>query len=418
MAHRIVFAVWGSLGDLHPYLAVARGLQERGHQCVIATHNFVRSRVEGSGLEFAPMGPHYDFDPELIRKSYHPRRGGEFLLRQLLFPYTRQAFDETMHAIDGADLLVTHPIAYGAQIAAQKTGIRWASTVLAPMTFFSAHEPTLRRHFPALAQLKTLGPLLDRAFIRCARWMTGGWLGPTTQLRDEVGLPRGSNPLFEGQFSPALTLALFSPLFGRPLPDWPPNTIITGFPFYREPVALPPELSAFLDTGPPPVVFTLGSSAWITAGTFFEESLQAVRQLGCRAVLVVGEFASNTLPQPLPPGVAVFPYAPYSELFPRVAVIVHQGGIGTTAEALRSGRPMLVVPFSFDQPDNAARTVNLGAARSVPVRSYNARTATRELEPLLHDPSYAASAAEVGERIRAEDGVGAASDALERLLKK
>jgi rhamnosyltransferase subunit B len=416
MANRIVFAVWGSLGDLHPYLAIARQLQTRGHQCLIATHYLVRPRVESAGLEFAPMGPHLDPDPEVMKKAMHLRRGPRYLLRDLVFPYTRRAYNEAMQAIADADLLITHPITYGAQLAAEKSEIRWVSTALAPMGFMSAYEPSLRRQSPALARLKTLGPMLDRTLLRYGRWATASWALPVEQLRAELGLLERASPIFEGQFSPHLTLALFSPLFGQPQPDWPPNTVITGFPFYREAAALDADLRNFLDDGESPVVFTLGSSASAAPAAFFEKSLQAIRRLGCRAVLIVGEFAPNALPQPLPSNVAVFPYAPYSELFPRAAVNVHQGGVGTTAEALRAGRPMLIVPFAFDQPDNAARAVELGVARSLPIGSYTAKRAARELEGLLCDASYAKSAASVGERIRAEDGVSVACRELETLL--
>lgn len=361
------------------------------------------------------MGPHLDADPE-VKKAMHLRHGPRYLLRDLVFPYTHRAFGETTQAITAADLLITHPIAYGAQLAAEKSGIRWASTALAPMGFMSSYEPSLRRQSPALARLKALGPMLDRVLLRYGRWATASWARPAQQLRAELGLPDRASPIFEGQFSPHLTLALFSRLFGQPQLDWPPNTVITGFPFYREPAALDADLRRFLDDGEPPIVFTLGSSASAAPAAFFEESLRTICRLSCRAVLIVGEFAPNALPQPLPPDVGVFPYAPYSELFPRAAVNVHQGGIGTTAEALRAGRPMLVVPFAFDQPDNAARAVELGVARSLPIGSYTAKRAARELEDLLRDASCAKNAAAVGDRIRAEDGVSAACRELEALL--
>jgi len=114
--------------------------------------------------------------------------------------------------------------------------------------------------------------------------------------------------------------------------------------------------------------------------------------------------------------VAVFEYAPYAALFPRAAAVVHQGGIGTTAEAMRAGRPMLVMPYAHDQPDNAARVCRLGVARVIPRHRFTAARATAELQTLLADPAYARRAAEVGERVRKEDGVGAACDALEALL--
>ncbi len=417
MAKRIVFAAWGSLGDLHPYLAIARELQSRGHRCVVATHNLHRPRVEAAGLEFVPMGPHFEASQELMKKAMRLRQGPRFLIRDLVFPYTRQAFDETMTAIEGADLLVTHPITYGAQLAAEKSGILWASTVLAPMSFMSAYEPSVRSQSPMLVRLTTFGPLLDKLLLRLGRSMTAGWIAPIREARAETGLPPGANPLFEGQYSPYRTLALFSPLFGQAQPDWPAHTVITGFPFYGQPTTLDAELRNFLDDGDPPVVFTLGSSASVVPGSFFRESLRAVNRLGCRAIFVVGEFAPDELRDVRSPKVAVLPYAPYAGLFPRAAVNVHQGGIGTMAEALRSGRPMLVVPFAFDQPDNAARAVKLGVARSLRIGRYTATRAARELGPLLHDVSYARNAESLGEHIRAEDGVAVACRELEALMQ-
>ena len=418
MAKRIVFAVWGSLGDLHPYLAIAGELQRRGHNCVIATSNFHRPKLEGLQLDYVPLGPHFDADPDLMKRSMHLRKGPRFLLRDLLIPYTRRAFDDTMAAISGADLLVTHPITYGAHLAAQKSGIRWASTVLAPSGMFSAHDGSARSQSATLAKLERVGPWLDRALMKYARWMTEKWSAPITQARRELGLAGTGHAIFEGQFSPQLNLALFSPEFGQPQPDWPPHTVITGFPFYDEPDGVDPGLRDFLQEGEPPVVFTLGSAASMVPRKFFDASLQAVGRLQRRAVLIVGLFAPQNFTNGLPRGVAAFAYAPYGTLFSRAAVTVHHGGIGTTAQALRSGRPMLVVPFAFDQPDNAARAKRLGAARTLFIHQYTAAAATRELDALLQQAQYRERAASVGERIRAQDGVGKACEELEKLLAK
>src|SRR5262249_59352925 len=124
--------------------------------------------------------------------------------------------------------------------------------------------------------------------------------------------------------------------------DWPPVTVLTGLRFYGRAGdgGMPPELLSCLDGGPPPLVFTLGSSAVGDAGPFSEHSVTAARRLGHRAVLLVGNDPRNRQAS-LPDGMVAFDYAPYSELFPRAAAIVHQGGIGTTAQAMRSGRPML-----------------------------------------------------------------------------
>jgi UDP:flavonoid glycosyltransferase YjiC (YdhE family) len=112
----------------------------------------------------------------------------------------------------------------------------------------------------------------------------------------------------------------------------------------------------------------------------------------------------------------VTPYLAYSRIFPRATVIVHQGGIGTVGQALAAGRPMLVVPFSHDQPDNAARLVRLGVARTLGRHRYRAASAAAELKRLLEDRVYAERAAQAGEHIRRETGLATACDAIERLL--
>ena len=125
---------------------------------------------------------------------------------------------------------------------------------------------------------------------------------------------------------------------------------------------------------------------------------------------------TNPPPPDLSPSILVWDYLPYARIFPRAAAIVHQGGIGTTAQALRAGRPTLVVPFAHDQFDNAARVTRLGCGRTLPRRRYFSDTVSRELSALLDDPRAAQVAAALGERVRSEQGVTAACDALERAL--
>jgi UDP:flavonoid glycosyltransferase YjiC (YdhE family) len=228
-------------------------------------------------------------------------------------------------------------------------------------------------------------------------------------------LPKGDHPIFSGQHSPFLVLALFSKVLAKPQPDWPPNTVVTGFPFFDKKTdeGLPGEIRKFVDSGPPPVVFTLGSSAVWTAGDFFVESVNAIEQLGMRAILLVGD-KSKLSPGELPPNVAAFDYAPYSELLPHTALTVHQGGIGTTAQALRSGRPMLVVPFSHDQPDNARRVKELGVAVVVPRAKYRADRIVKELRELLANPAYQTNAEAVADVIRTETPEVTACDEIEK----
>jgi UDP:flavonoid glycosyltransferase YjiC (YdhE family) len=178
---------------------------------------------------------------------------------------------------------------------------------------------------------------------------------------------------------------------------------------------LPPELAAFLDAGPAPLVFTLGSAAVMHAGDFYEQSAQAAESLGQRAVLLIGSDDRNLPKRKLPETICVARYAPYSQIFPRASVIIHQAGIGTTAQALRAGRPMLVMPYSHDQPDNARRVRKLGVAEVLGRTKYNAKPAAQLISKLLSDSAYVSRASAAAAKIIAENGAVAACDALEQM---
>ena len=107
-------------------------------------------------------------------------------------------------------------------------------------------------------------------------------------------------------------------------------------------------------------------------------------------------------------------YAPHSALFPHASLIVHHGGIGTSAEALRAGKPMLVVPHGFDQPDNAARLQRLGVAEVLPAGRYRHDRAASLLARLDEDRGYRTNAEPVARVLREEDGAETAAGVIEK----
>lgn len=425
---RIVLNTFGSLGDLHPYLAIAIELRKRGHQPLIATSAVYRDKVHAEHIDFTPVRPDVGqlaIDTHSLEKVWHPRRGPEYLLRQYLIPRVEESYQDLRDACNGADLLLTHPAAYAGQIAAEAARVPWLSVVLQPLLFFSAYDPPVLPPAPWLRHFYRLRPALLRALLRLIDLRTRRWAEPIQRLRTRAGLPRShANPMTAGQFSPLGTLALFSPHFAQAQPDWPPHARITGFIFYdrQGPVpGAPPEvpdghLAAFLENGPAPVLFTLGSSAVMQPGTFFHEAIAAVRRLGLRAVMLTGSVDQIKLAVPASDSIYITGYLPYSQIMPKSLAIVHQGGIGTTAQALRAGRPMLVVPWSHDQPDNAYRLQRLGVTRILSRRGYNASRLARELELLLHNETYAGRARALAAQIATEDGLASACDAIEEFL--
>lgn len=415
---RVALCTFGSLGDLHPILALGRELTQRGMSTVVATSPAYRAKVEAAGIEFHPVGPDIRIDdPAILRRAMHPRDGTRYIFCELVMPYLRDSYQETAAVARNADLIVTHPVTLGAYLYARRSGMRWASLALAPVSMISFHDMCVFPGFPAREWFARRGPRTQRVLLRLLEVMFEPYWKPYRALERELGLPPSRNPILFGH-SPQLALALFSPILASPKPDWPPNTYATGFPFFDQEEKITPDLQKFLDSGEPPIVFTLGSAAIGAAGDFFRQSVEASRILGRRAILLVGNDPANHPTNELPVGVIAVPYVPHAAVFPRACVNVHQGGIGTTAEAMRAGRPMLVVPYSHDQPDHAYRLKKLGLARSVRREEYNAGRAAREISELLRDPVYSDRAAEVGACVRAEQGVKTACGLLEDLVRK
>jgi rhamnosyltransferase subunit B len=421
---RIILSNIGTLGDSNPLIAIALELKRRGHVPVMALPPVYESRIRPLGLEFHPIRPDIDpTDTAVAEKVYDIKTGTEYGLRNFLFPVLRQTYSDLLDAAtrpERAGLLLLGELNYAGPLVAEVTGIPWASYVLAPLSFFSAFDPPVLPPYPWLALAGEAIPGFGRIIQQVARFVSRKWPEPIYELRRELGLPKGANPLFDAKFSPALPLALFSQVLGAEQKDWPEHTLITGFCYYDADFGnqeLPPHLEKFLNEGPPPVVFTLGSAAVLSAGDFFEFSARVAIRLGIRAVLLIGTDPRNQLKTPLPESICVAEYAPYSKLFSRAAMVVHQGGVGTTAQCLRAGKPMLIMPYSHDQPDNARRMLRLKVARVMQRGSYTPQRVARKLKAMLADSRLAQRAESVARMLNNEDGVRTACDALEELYR-
>ena len=420
MAKRIILTTFGSFGDIHPYMAIAMELQRRCHRPVIATSELYRDKMQTAGFDFVPVRPNVpppqEQDVVMMDKVMEPRTGAKYLLDEMLFPYLREGYDDLLQAVEGADLLFTHPISFAGPLVAQKTGISWVSGVLAPCSFFSAYDPPMPPFWQWMRHIQIFGPRVLTAFFTQVMKMYSN--EPYDRFRKELGLPDRGSPVFAGQHSPTLVLALFSRLFAQPQPDWPPQARVTGFAFYdgRNELEMPSELSRFLDEGPPPIIFTLGSSAVWVAHDFYRESIAAAKLLRRRAVLLLGD-DRNRPTEALPTEIIAANYAPYEALLPRGCVMIHHGGVGTTSQGLRAGIPTLIVPFAFDQADNAAHAARLGGSRTLRRDKYRADRVAKELDILLSRPDYESKASAVGQQLRQENGAASACDLIEEVLE-
>ncbi len=417
---KIVLAPYGSLGDLHPFLALAIELRKRGHDIKIATLEPFREKIAMLEFEFVPMRPEFSpEDKETAKIVMDARTGTERLLKEYLLPNTFEMYEDLMAATEDADLLIPGEIVFAAHSVAEKRNLKWISTTLAPLSLFSSYDGNIYPNAQWLKHFNFLGVRFHQTVFWAMSRVIQNWLEPYRQFRRKIGLDENHDPIVKDKHSDLLNLAMFSKVLGKPQPDWHSPTLQTGFCFYdgqTDMGKMPADLEQFLSGGEPPIVFTLGSAAVMDARDFYEQSIEAAKILNKRAVMLYGIF--NEPPKGLDEQRVAFDYAPYSRVFPRAACVVHQGGVGTTAQVLRAGVPHLIMPYSHDQPDNAARCERLGVAKTISRDDYNAENAANELGKLLENKSYQAKADEAKRIIEAEDGTQTACDAIEMVLEK
>jgi UDP:flavonoid glycosyltransferase YjiC (YdhE family) len=409
---RILLVPFGSHGDVHPFVGLGQALRARGHQVTFLINEYFGSLVRGLGFEMVPLGEADLFaqtmrDPDI----WHPRRAFSVVAREVVkgarmtYPRIKELY------VPGATVAVGATLAFAVGLAHEALGVPVATVHLQPAIFHSSHDTPV---YPGLGAVRSAPRWFKRAFFDV---IYGRFVEPLiapglNDFRAELGLPPVRDVMRHWIYGPQLVLGFFPAWFGPPQPDWPAGVRLVGFPLYDEGDAtpMPAALDGFLGAGAPPIVFTPGS-ANLHARPFFEAAASACARLGRRGVLLT-RFPEQ-VPAALPEDVRHFAYAPFSQLLPRAAALVHHGGIGTAAQGMAAAVPQLVMPLSHDQDDNAARMCRLGIARTLPPARFRAPAVARALRRLLDSAETAASCRLVADRIR--DDAGALERACEAI---
>jgi rhamnosyltransferase subunit B len=414
---KILIATFGSLGDLHPFVALAHALAQHGFAPVIATSAAYADYILGEGLDFAPIRPDADdlisrLGMDLGEMARKMAEDDKFLFDTLIFPHLRESYDDLLAASAGAVAIVSHSLAFSARLVAEARGLPLATVLLSPMMLYSAYDPPLGSRAPL--RRAPVGRV-EIAYNRFLLWSLSHaialWAEPLRRLRRELGLKaRYGLDLLLGVKSSDAVIGLFSPVLAPPQPDHGSRTLIAGHTFhdrYLGGAGLSPALAAFLDEGPVPIVFTLGSFVARARRDFYRDCVSVARRLGRRAVILAHEDDVPELAREQETDACVASYAPHSAVFPHAWVVVHHGGVGTTGQAMRAGRPQLVTPFLGDQFDNAERVERLGVARVLDGRTATPEAMLRELA--LLDGAYEIQAANLAQIIKREDGATVAA---------
>ena len=409
---RIFMIPVGTAGDVYPYVAIGLALKRRGHEVSVLANAYFEPLLSRVGLPCIPVGTVDDYLRAVEHPDFwHPRRALAVVGDAIRPQVTEIA--RVLRELTAADppLLVAHPLAVGARVAQEALGFPLVTLHVEPSGFLSEHDTAVPHVW--LASVTRWPRLARRLLVALGDQMTDHALAPVVNtLRAEFGLPPVRRIMREWWHSPHRVIGLFPAWFTSVQPDWPPRTRLTGFPLYDDGDAtpLPVELDTWLDAGEPPVVFAPGTGNR-QAARFFRASADACRHLKRRG-LFLSRFTEQ-IPDPLPSGVRHAEYAPFGSLLPRAAALVHHGGIGTAAQALRAGRPQLVMPMAFDQPDNAVRLKRLGVARYLRPARFTGLAVARELDALLGSKDVSRACRAVASRFEGIDPVAETCDLIE-----
>ena len=413
---RIALVTIGTQGDVQPYLALAVALKENGYDAVLGASEEFKGWVEGYGIEFHSLGPsiqsflqHSRFQNAMNQSMLV---NGPALLRQ-----GQQIVDTAArngwNMCQGADaIIVNMNTSFGIDIA-EALKIPCIMTALQPLN--STSEFPISMYYVG----SDLGPVLNKLSYTAGTVQQAYWNLPRNKLRRELmGLDAR---LMGGMFTstdgkPLPTLYAYSEHVSPRPRDWPKSAIVTGYWTLRDQTDWQPspEFEAFLAAGDAPVYIGFGSMPF-GAERNTKILKEAVAMWGGRAVVARGWGGID--PSDLPDTIFAIEKAPHDKLFKYVSAVVHHGGAGTTAAGLFRGRPALVVPQAIDQPYWGRRVYEIGCGpKPIRLRKLTPDLLAAGLHDLTTNMDYRRNAADMSEKLLAEDGTGRAIKVIERVM--
>lgn len=411
-----IFAA-GSRGDIQPCVVLGRGLRQAGYQVCLAAPADFADFVQKHGVGFCPLRG----DVQQVMASDTGRKfmetGGANpiksirAMRAMIGPIVMRMVEDAYTACRGADgivcLGVFSPFGQAISESLRIPMMNIEPTPLLPTRAFPAPSWPIQRNLGGLHNYVSGLAMLQ------AVWL---WYAPfVAEFRGQLGLPASASILRALRAAPMLSA--YSPTIIPHPADWPDRVRVTGYLFLDAETGWQPPagLQAFLDSGDPPVYIGFGSMGGRKPEQLAGLVLDALAGSGQRGLLLTGW--GGLRPEAVPDNVYVLDAAPHSWLFPRMAAVVHHGGAGTTAEALRAGVPTVILPFAFDQSFWGARVKALGLGPSpIPQKQLTAGRLARAINAAVTDRDMGQRARACGEAIRAEDGAGNAVEAVRRYL--
>lgn len=388
---RVFVLALGSGGDFYPLLASAIGLAARGHTVTVLAGDWHEPSVRAAGLDFHPVLSSEEFARIGPMAQSLATPGGTWVafFQHGVMPTVAPVYDYVAARVEPGNTLLVAPVqGIGLRLIEERFGVPLVTLLLQPRVHdWDQTDDEATRRFDAM-----YGPLINRH-------------------RRRYGLPPLGRSFKGWMVDTARMVGLFPAWFLSPQVDLPKQGRLSDFVLF-DPApaqATPPQLDAFLARHDAPLVFTYGTANRAVA-EFFAAAAQACGELGRAAVFLTPH--RHLLPDPLPPHLLQLDYVPLAALLPYSECLIHHGGIGTCAQALRAGIAQVIVPGAFDQYSNAVRVEALGVGKALAPHLLNAASLAGVLRGALDDPAVAARCRAVAARFAPGDGVEQCCEAI------
>jgi len=406
---KITLITLGSRGDVQPYIPLAKGFQNAGYEITLATHEIFRDFVESHSIPFATVAgnPQEVMQGEGGIKWLESGRNPLKMIRRMREVVTEYLYEmaaDCISATEGADAVFYSMLGFMAGPSLmEKFNIPGMGVYLQPLN--PTHEQPIMM-FPETPEWVPASGFFNWHGYNVVNTLTDIFFrGLINDVREQqMNLPRYRHSFRKAIHLPYPIAHGFSPTVYPKPSDWGEHLNIGGYWFLHEDYTPPTEFVDWLESGEAPIYFGFGSMTNRDPEQTTEIIQEAVRQTGKRCVLLSGWAGIGN--SDLPDTIYKIDSVPHNWLFPQMAAIVHHGGAGTTASALRCGKPTIIVPHFADQPFWAQRVYELGVSpKPIPRKLLTVENLVAAIETAISDTAMQRRAAEIGEQIAQEDGV-------------
>ena len=412
MLNVVIYAL-GTGGDIHPMVALGIELRRRGHSVTFLSNDYFQSIIVSAGIEFVSVGSvdqYHKGNSALAWESSNHTDNFEHYHAPAFEP----AFEYVKNLADKNAILVALGEENGARVAAEKFNIPFIKIILAPSMIFSAFKPPA----PMSWAIPSYIPRFIVRFLlrrhrknRFKTFSTSPYTAAYRATRDRLQCPLA----FQAESTAVLQIGFFPEWFGMPAKDWPSNIKLVGFPLQNcVSVDSRARLDTFIETQGAPLIFTSGTGVSDVVN-LFREGRKICEQLRVPGVFVGGSSGAEILR-----GSSLCTHMSYIDFeyaLPKALAIIHHGGIGTTAQAIKAGIPQLIRPIKYDQPDNADRVYKLGLGTYVMPEKFKAEAIVPMIASMVQNAKRSKALRHYSKDVNNSSAIEDACNLIEQVFK-